>query len=95
MRAIVKYQLQSLTLKTQQPVEMPADAKVLSAAIQQGIVFLWSLVPDTVAGPVTRTFALYSTGDIPDEATVYAATITAGQNVYQLFETTPVAPEAP
>ena len=76
-------------------VMMPKGARILCVQVQNGVPYLWALVPSTEfeTGMVTierRVFWVFSTGqEIPDElATHYIGTFQQGDGrlVFHVFE---------
>ncbi len=88
-RIIRKYILGSL--KTNVAVlNMPEDAKILDARLQNGIVVLWAVVKLNER-PVVREFVIVFTDEpLPKNKLKYVSTIEArGEDVLHLFEVIP------
>jgi len=77
-----------LSLTYKQVVEMPRDAKLLDAQIQNGVLAIWFLCDQ--AAPITnREIAIYGTGNpLPsnDNIGVYVATVQTGHFVWHVFD---------
>ena len=87
MTTIYKYQLYA----DNRPTEMPAYAKVLSAGVQAGEIFIWALV-DTTAESHQRQLYVYPTGGainpMLSEKLKLLNTVFVGALVFHVFETT-------
>lgn len=83
MKRIFKYDLE---LADVQSIEMPCDAKVLTAQLQNGKIRLWAMVSPG-ADKKTRHFQIIGTGhEVVDNSRLYVATVKQGIFVWNIFE---------
>lgn len=87
LQCIHKYPLPFTSLNTAVVLDLPIEAKLLDAQLQNGVVVLWVLV-DPNADAEKREFVLYATGATIDVDTDrYIATIQLPRGlVGRLFE---------
>jgi hypothetical protein len=83
MKRIYKYPLEITGV---QPVDMPAGAKLLSVANQNGTLCLWAMV-DTDAPNDRRVIVICGTGHAMDDAgLIFIGTVLMGPLVWHVFE---------
>lgn len=84
MKTIWKFKI----TKSEQYYELPAGARVLRFAPQNGSTYFWALL-DQNAPLARRAFGVFGTGwDIPDDAT-HMQSCEDGPYIWHLFELVP------
>ena len=84
MMTIWKYELEIVDT---QAVEMPMNAKIISAQSQSGVLILWAEV-DTESILGTRTIRIFGTGNPADLLNCrYIDTVQMGALVWHVYET--------
>lgn len=74
------------------PIELPAEAQILTVAMQQERMMMWALVDDE-APKEERRFIVFGTGEvIPRGNFQWIATVQDGNFVWHLFEIKLVRP---
>jgi len=80
---IFKY---TLEITSDQTVQMPQDAQILSVANQNGNLCLWAMV-DIDCPPHPRHIEIIGTGlPVPDSQRLFIGTAVIGQFVWHVFE---------
>lgn len=85
VKRVFKY---GLNFTDQQDLELPLNAEVLTAQIQNGQLFIWALVKESNMGfPEKRTFRVAGTGHPIEGNVKYIATFQYGAGfVFHVFE---------
>lgn len=81
MKKVFKYSL----LTSENVLDMPEGAQVLSAHVQGTTVCIWALV-DPGKPTERRTFRVYGTGHEMDDGITFIGTVMAGPFVWHVFE---------
>lgn len=81
MITVYKYKIHTVE---SQVIDMPAGARILTAADQAGMFCLWALV-DTNKGIVSRRIYIKGTGHVVPELSEYVATIHQSGFVRHIF----------
>ena len=84
MNTIYKYQLELIGVQT---VDMPKNAKVLCARVQNTILYLWAIV-NTNEKKVPKIITIYGTGQPTPDLThaKYIGTVQDGFYAWHVFE---------
>ena len=84
MKTIYKYELAFVDRQT---IDLPVNAWVLSAAMQNGSLCIWAVV-DTTAVTVTTPFFVFGTGHPipPQEIISFISTVFDGPFVWHIFK---------
>lgn len=84
MKTIYKYPIQLVDM---QFVEMPANAEIISTAMQGGVLCLWAMVDSSHNVNDSKAIAVVGTGNpFPDDVKKFIGTVFDRNFVWHVFE---------